>query len=311
MNKAAFALLALFAVGLHQEIAIAQSRFKATAEVGRGGVIVAGVEYDFDVAIVGQRGVYLLPKDHTGAGGFDVSFAAVSKLFASPPPRDGEPELLTNEARNGILVPAVSTLLMVDASRRSPDQPKNPSLLAKATEFYNAALDRYFITTDESEARALSANPNTGEQETGKAFYVPLAERTVILGLGDLGVGYEYDRPVCRFYGSQRPGPNSHFFTINSEECDYLKRLQATTSAEQPRWNYEGIAFLARRPLFPTAEPPGTAVCFGTGRPLYRSYNRGNERNKDSNHRFVTEKAEHEKMIAKGWKDEGAVMCVE
>ena len=45
-------------------------------------------------------------------------------------------------------------------------------------------------------------------------------------------------RPVCRFYGSLSPGPNSHFYTVDENECAFLKQLQATTPADQPRWNY-------------------------------------------------------------------------
>ena len=48
---------------------------------------------------------------------------------------------------------------------------------------------------------------------------------------------------VCRFYGSEAPGPNSHFYTIDSDECDWLKRLQANASVAIQRWNFESYDF--------------------------------------------------------------------
>lgn len=42
--------------------------------------------------------------------------------------------------------------------------------------------------------------------------------------------------------------------------------------------------------------------------PIYRAYNRGDVRGVDSNHRFGTSAAVLE-VIARGWKDEGIVMC--
>ena len=85
-------------------------------------------------------------------------------------------------------------------------------------EFYNTNLGNYFITADAGEAAAIdggSAGP--GWIRTGNSFKSGGSA------------------PVCRFYGSQVPGPNSHFYTLAGTECDGLKQLQAITSATQKR----------------------------------------------------------------------------
>src|SRR2546425_4682360 len=44
--------------------------------------------------------------------------------------------------------------------------------------------------------------------------------------------------PVCRFYGSVSPGPNSHFFTADGQECAALRASQITPIPENlPQWN--------------------------------------------------------------------------
>jgi hypothetical protein len=74
-------------------------------------------------------------------------------------------------------------------------------------EFYNTNLDHYFITADASEAAGIdggSAGP--GWIRTGNSFKSGGST------------------PVCRFYGSQVPGPNSHFYTASASEYDGLKQ---------------------------------------------------------------------------------------
>jgi hypothetical protein len=108
-------------------------------------------------------------------------------------------------------------------------------------------------------------------------------------------------QPVCRFYGSLSPGPNSHFYTAESAECDQLKALQASTPASQPRWNYEEIAFAVDVPVN-GACPQSAPV------PVYRAYNQRALQN-DSNHRYTTVFAIYEEMLANGWEGEGVTMC--
>ena len=154
----------------------------------------------------------------------------------------------------------------------------------RVVEFYNAPLDHYFITGDPAEAAAI---------DSGAA------------GPGWLRTGYSFrqggDTPVCRFYGSTSPGPNSHFYSALAYECAYLKALQRATPVSAPRWNYEGLAFASSLPANGTC-PVGTI-------PVYRAYNNGFARGKDSNHRITIDPNALQQVVAQGWKYEGIVMC--
>ncbi|MEO8137834.1 MAG: kelch repeat-containing protein [Betaproteobacteria bacterium] len=150
-------------------------------------------------------------------------------------------------------------------------------------EFYNSGLDNFFITAELPEQTAIasgSAGPGwtvTGEFNPGGASQ------------------------VCRFYGSITPGPNSHFYTIDPAECQALKDIQASTPATQKRWNFESLDFASTIPSAGQC-PAGTV-------PVYRTYNDGFARGVDSNHRITASPAAYQAQIARGWKDEGVVMC--
>lgn len=159
-----------------------------------------------------------------------------------------------------------------------------PALAVDVIEFYNAQLDNYFITADPAEARAIdngAAGP--GWKRTGDTF-----------GAGG-------NTAVCRFYGSQTPGPNSHFYTVSASECDGLKQLQATTPATQKRWNFESLDFFSN--------VPAGGGCFDGMTPVLRAYNNGAARGIDSNHRITSKLDSIAEVVARGWKSEGVVMC--
>jgi hypothetical protein len=151
-------------------------------------------------------------------------------------------------------------------------------------EFYNTNLDHYFITANSNEAAAI---------DHGSA------------GLGWIHTGYTFksggDTPVCRFYGSQSPGPNSHFYTVDASECAGLKHLQASTPATQKRWNFESLDFIST--------PPTNGACPSGMMPVYRAYNNGFARGVDSNHRITTNLSVIRQAVALGWIAEGIVMC--
>jgi len=80
--------------------------------------------------------------------------------------------------------------------------------LVDAIEFYNAALDHYFVTASSDEINKLDTGFFVGWQRTGLSFKV--AEP----GTGDLG-----SAAVCRFYGLPAAGLNSHFYSASQAEC--------------------------------------------------------------------------------------------
>ena len=106
---------------------------------------------------------------------------------------------------------------------------------------------------------------------------------------------------ICRFYGSLSSRPNSHFYTIDPNECQELKDLQAATPGTQQRWNFESNDFA-------NAAPVGGQCANGTV-PVYRAYNNGFKRGIDSNHRITANEQAYQTQIAKGWKGEGVVTC--
>ena len=85
----------------------------------------------------------------------------------------------------------------------------------------------------------------------------------------------------------------SHFYTIDQEECAYVK------SRLDWGWNYEGDAFYVIKPTGGTC-PSGTA-------PVYRAYNNG--MGGAPNHRYVASQAEVDTMVSQGWSNENLVMC--
>jgi hypothetical protein len=165
-----------------------------------------------------------------------------------------------------------------------------PSRKLYVKEFYHSGLNHYFITANASEAAGLVANPALGWTATGYGFD----------GI-DPAQAIESEKPVCRFYGSPNPGPNSHFFTADAAECSQLMAIQAITPSTVPRWNLESTTAFA-------IASPVSGMCPPNHSPVRRFYN-GRAQFGDSNHRYTVKATTAQEMIAKGWLDEGIVMC--
>lgn len=147
-------------------------------------------------------------------------------------------------------------------------------------EFYNQNLKHYFRTAEVAEVNAvLNGAAGPGWVRTGDDFPAWVASSLVSTS----GVA------VCRFYA---PRPNSHFYTISASECAQVKK--------DPGWQYEGTSFYA--------VPAVAGTCTSEYMPIYRAYNNRFVFN-DSNHRFTTNFAIYQQMIAQGWTAEGVVMC--
>ncbi|CAH1385536.1 Delta-60 repeat domain-containing protein [Candidatus Nitrotoga sp. M5] len=246
-----------------------QSNWSVTA-LPDASVVIAGNRY---VDGTSSAALYrLLPNNS-----FDTSFGIGG---AFPLPGMLSVEALALDANSRLLVAgqdATSAVLArYDLSGALASMP--------VVEFYNTNLDHYFITADATEAAAIdegSAGP--GWIRTGNSFKSGGST------------------PICRFYGSQIPGPNSHFYTLAGAECDGLKQLQAIAPATQKRWNFESLDFIS--------SPPTNGVCPTGSVPVYRAYNNGFARGVDSNHRISSTAAAIQDVIARGWIDEGVVMC--
>lgn len=146
------------------------------------------------------------------------------------------------------------------------------------------------------ESRGRTLTPATGFLPTGDDF-IALDRSGTRQGVS----------PVCRFYGSINPGPNSHFYTADPDECSALRRIESQTPATVPRWNYEETAFAAFLPVGAVCPPEAPF-------PVYRLYNKHagatvGGRREDSNHRFTTLSSVYYKLGLTDWRGEGVVMC--
>ena len=160
-------------------------------------------------------------------------------------------------------------------------------------EFYNEILDHYFVTANAAEAAAIdggSAGP--GWSRTGQAWK------------GWVGGPIPNAAEVCRFYGATdidpttglRRGPNSHFYTLQPDECAAVKL--------DGGWTYE---FAGKFWMIKPGAVPG-AQCPAWTQAVYRAYNNRFAFN-DSNHRYTVSEALYDQMVSMGWSGEGVVMC--
>ncbi|HET6564053.1 MAG TPA: hypothetical protein VFG52_01465 [Xanthomonadales bacterium] len=174
-----------------------------------------------------------------------------------------------------------------------PIPPEEAVGMVEVTEYYNTILGHYFMTGAEGEKAIIDqGNAGAGWERTGESF------------LGWSLRSNPHASNVCRFYGSHVLGPNSHFYSDTALECHFLMELQEDVPDDKPRWNFEGWA-MAVLPRAENDEQP----CPENAVPVYRAYNNGYALGKDSNHRYVTNRALLSDMEEDGWIDEGIAFC--
>ncbi|MEO8134863.1 MAG: S41 family peptidase [Betaproteobacteria bacterium] len=153
----------------------------------------------------------------------------------------------------------------------------------------------------------------------GLFFYTSDPTEQSVVDVGAAGAFFRTGRnfaaggptPVCRFYGSVTPGPNSHFYTVDPAECSGLMAAQVKpTPAAIQQWNYEGLDF---KTSVPVGNGAGRTCPAGTV-PVLRAYNNafplsGPRNPWDSNHRFTRFQADIDALVGQGWRDEGVVLC--
>ena len=149
-------------------------------------------------------------------------------------------------------------------------------------EFYHQVFDHYFITWVADEIAKLDNGTFVGWTRTGQSFKAYTAAQSGTNG-------------VCRIYIPPGLG-NGHFFGRDKNECD-------GTMAKNPTFNLESPAFFF---LY----PPNLGNCAAGTIPVYRVFTG----RVDANHRYTTDRATRDQMVAKGWIPEGdgadiVVMC--
>jgi hypothetical protein len=152
----------------------------------------------------------------------------------------------------------------------------------------------YFYTDDPAELALLDAGSAGRFARTGRVFKSGGSKQ------------------VCRFFGSAAPGPNSHFYTIDDAECEFLKTVQIVPPPHNvQQWNFEGLRFAQEAPVTDAA---GTH-CPAGALPVYRGYNNaytaaGSKNAWDSVHRFSANRADIQQMVKLfGWQEEGIAFC--
>jgi hypothetical protein len=157
-------------------------------------------------------------------------------------------------------------------------------------EFYNAALDHYYISALAPDIDALDTGRFVGWARTGQGFRVYPSQAA-----GGAGVN-----PVCRIRIPPALG-DSHFYSAQPQEC-------ADTIAKFPLMTQESpnVFYIA----LPSTSGAGAGTCPGGTVPVYRVY----DNRADANHRYTTSRAIRDDMVARGYIAEGygddaVIMC--
>jgi hypothetical protein len=157
-----------------------------------------------------------------------------------------------------------------------------PAAISTVVEYYNRALDHYFMTWMPDESTKLDAGTISGWTRTGKSWQTYTTPQ--------MGTS-----PVCRFYIPPALG-DSHFYGRGTDECN-------ATAQKNPSFVLEDAAFMQ-------TTLPVNGVCPDNTIPVYRVF----DNRADANHRYMTDRTIRDEMIALGWIAEGdgpdlVVMC--
>jgi hypothetical protein len=212
---------------------------------------------------------YILPVRFLATGAGSVTFAGVDTLQYDFLPADG-------------------TQALYRAGDLRDNRPQDfggsnvtlPVTRVTAVEYYNAALDHYFISDLAPDIEALDSQRIAGWARTGKT--IPVWPNSFGLLNG-----------VCRFYIPPEHG-NSHFFSASATECHNVSGLVGTDP------NYSGYVLETTEAFF-VALPFADGTCPTHWLPVYRLWNN----RPDSNHRYTMDPAIKAEMLARGYIAEG------
>jgi hypothetical protein len=218
----------------------------------------------------------------SGTGNGMVTFAVAVASAATPP------GTAFGAQRSGTLTIAGQTFTVTQAG------PPPAATLGTVVEYYNVALDDYFISPDANEQAVVDSGAAGFWMRTGLTFRSGGAA------------------PVYRFFGNQaiNPatgqsfGPHSHFYTMWTGEQSFLQTFNP------PLFNMEApIAANGFTPSFYMTLPNPDGSCplpLTAGAPsllpVYRATHAGS-------HRLTTSKGALNEVLLRGWTNEGVAMC--
>ncbi|MEO5701018.1 MAG: S8 family peptidase [Casimicrobiaceae bacterium] len=154
-------------------------------------------------------------------------------------------------------------------------------------EYFNAALDHYFMTTNAAEIAALDA-PWSAFVRTGFVFYAYPDAAHAPLG----------SAPVCRFYADASAQIDAHYFTADPAQCAFV----------QQRW--PGVWQLENAAAFYVVALDAAGRCPDATVPVYRFFNG----RRDASQRFSIDLSVARTMVNRAWVRDGpgpngAVFC--
>lgn len=150
-------------------------------------------------------------------------------------------------------------------------------------EYYNRALDAYFITGRSNEQATLDTVSDF--QRTGMSF--------AALSASTAPTSYSQ---ICRYYvNTAEPFTNSHFYGVRDTDCVFIANARIAGFVN------EGLDFATALPT-PVGCPASDAI------PVFRTF-RPAAGGKSSNHRYTVSTAIRDAMMARGWVNEGIAFC--
>jgi hypothetical protein len=216
---------------------------------------------------------YVMPDRFVATDGGTLTFADVDTLAYAALPTDGVnavfatlasgPNLATNFAGRSAALPAGAITVV---------------------EFYNQALDHYFVSPLAPDIDALDSGKFDGWSRTGltfNAYPTPAA-------------GGARVNPVCRFFIPPQHG-NSHFFSASPAECAVVVAKIGTDP------NFSGYILETPSAFYIALPDTASGACPAGTVPVYRLWNQ----RFDSNHRFTIDAAVKAQMVARGYFAEG------
>lgn len=148
--------------------------------------------------------------------------------------------------------------------------------VVELVEYFHAAWNHYFITSNADEIKKLDEGTFVGWQRTGHQF------KGYATGAAPGAAA------MCRFFSIAFDPRSSHFYTPIANECTAVKANNS--------WSFEGE-------VFGVALPTTSGACAAGAVPLYRLYNDG--QGGAPNHRYTTDLAVRNLMLVFGWVPEG------
>ena len=216
---------------------------------------------------------FVMPDRFVATDGGTLSFAGVDALAYAALPTDGVNALFSNLSTGPNLATNFAGL---SASL--------PAGTITVVEFYNRALDHYFMSPLAPDIDALDTGKYEGWSRSGLTFNAFPSQAS-----GGGGVN-----PVCRFFIPPQHG-NSHFFSASPAECAVVLDKMGTDP------NFSGYIEESPNAFYIALPDTTTGACPVDTVPVFRLWNG----RFDSNHRFTTDQLVRRWMVGRGYVAEG------